>query len=234
MNLLEIKIDQAGYESGKPVINDLKFDLKPGEMVGVIGPNGAGKSTTIKTILGLIENWKGTVAFSENSRYSYIPERPIFYDELTFKEHIDFIGAVEGIEDSILEARAAEYLKTFKMEDHIHELMTTYSKGMQQKALLILAFITQPEVYIIDEPFIGLDPDAMKILLSFLKKEQERGAGILMSTHVLDTAERVCDRFIMIKNGQLKANGTLTEIREQCSMPEATLYECYHSIAGEP
>lgn len=231
--LLQVSIKQAGYESNSPVIHDIEFDVRPGELIGVIGPNGAGKSTTIKTLLGLLEHWKGNVDFHDGTRYAYIPERPIFYDELTLQEHIDFIAAVEEMDAAIIQERSSHYLKAFKMAEHIHQLPATYSKGMQQKAMLILALITRPDVYIIDEPFIGLDPDAMRLLLTTIEQEKERGAGILMSTHVLDTAERVCDRFLMIIKGELKASGTLKEIQHISNRPEGTLYDCYNAISGE-
>ncbi|MDQ0220299.1 ABC transporter ATP-binding protein [Peribacillus cavernae] len=232
MVLLDVSIKLAGYEAEKSVISDIAFELNPGELIGVIGPNGAGKSTTIKTLLGLIEHWKGKVFFQDGASYTYIPERPIFYDELTLQEHIDFIAAVEEVDSEILQERSSYYLKNFRMDQHIHELPATYSKGMQQKAMLILALITSPDIYIIDEPFIGLDPDAMKLLLTTIEREKERGAGILMSTHVLDTAERVCDRFLLIIGGELKAGGTLEEIRVSSGRPEGTLYDCYHAING--
>ncbi|WP_374722800.1 ABC transporter ATP-binding protein [Peribacillus tepidiphilus] len=232
MKLIEVEIDSAWYED-KKVLSQITFQINHGELVGVIGPNGAGKSTTIKTILGLMNNWKGTITFSNPASYSYVPERPIFYDELTLQEHIDFIGAVEGIEESELKKRADYLLQKYKMEAHVHELPATYSKGMQQKAMLILALLTQPHLFIIDEPFIGLDPDAMKILLATIDAERKRGAGILMSTHVLDTAEKICDRFLLIVKGRLVAQGTMEGIRKQAGLAYGSLYDCYHTIAED-
>lgn len=231
--LLSVLITEAGYDSNTPMIKDISFDVKASELIGMIGPNGAGKSTTIKTILGLMDYRKGKVKFQDGARYSYLPERPVFYDELTLQEHIDFVAAVEDMELQEMQDRANYYLKKFHMEDFIHQLPSTYSKGMQQKAMLILAIMTKPHVYIIDEPFIGLDPDAMKELLTTIEEERSRGAGILMCTHVLDTAERVCDRFLIIAGGMLRAKGTLAEIRETCGLSEATLYECYHAVQGD-
>lgn len=122
-------------------------------------------------------------------------------------------------------------LEVYKLSEHAHQLPSTYSKGMQQKAMLILSLITKPSIYIIDEPFIGLDPNVMKLFLASIEKEQERGAGILISTHVLDTAEKVCDRFGMVNNGELAAQGTLEQFREQCQLPNGSLYDCFHTIA---
>lgn len=231
MNLLNVEIASAGYENEKPIIHNIRFDLQEGELIGLIGPNGAGKSTTIKTILGLLEHKKGAVEFKQGVKYSYIPERPVFYDELTLWEHLDFTAAVEGAPQSLYKKKAEELLKEYHLSDHAHKFPGTYSKGMRQKAMLILAMIANPDIYIIDEPFIGLDPNAMKLFLESIDRERQRGAGILMSTHVLDTAEKVCDRFLIVHEGQLKAAGTLAEIREQCGLLDGSLYDCFHSIA---
>jgi len=231
MSLLNVDIKEAGYEREKPIIHNIQFNIREGELIGLIGPNGAGKSTTIKTILGLIEHYKGDMEFQSEANYSYIPERPIFYDDLTLWEHLDFIAAVEGIRDETYVQHAKALLEKYKLADHAHEFPGKYSKGMQQKAMLILSMITNPNIYIIDEPFIGLDPNAMKLFLESIQVEQRRGAGILMSTHVLDTAEKVCDRFLIIHKGELQATGTLDEIREQCKLPHGSLYDCFHLIA---
>ncbi len=233
MSLLEVEIQSAGYEQKKEIIREINFTIEKGELVGLIGPNGAGKSTTIKSLLGLIEHLEGTISYIDGITYSYLPERPIFYDELTLWEHLDFVAAVEGLEEKEYKQKANELLNMYKLAEHAHENPTKYSKGMQQKAMLILAMITNPSLYIIDEPFMGLDPNAMKLFLGSMEIEQKRGAGILMSTHVLDTAEKICDRFLMIHNGQLVAKGTLEEIREQCQLPDGSLYDCFHLLAED-
>lgn len=230
MTLLDVNIQSAGYEKDKAIIHNIQFTVGSGELIGLIGPNGAGKSTTIKTILGLLENKVGTINFQSGAKYSYIPERPVFYDELTLWEHLDFIAAVEELKDKEYKDKANALLGQYKLAEHAHEFPRTYSKGMQQKAMLILSMITDPDIYIIDEPFIGLDPNAMKLFLQSIEQERERGAGILMSTHVLDTAEKVCDRFLIVNNGLLQAAGTLQDIRKQCNLPEGSLYDCFHLI----
>lgn len=231
MTLLKASINKAGYEQNKTTIKDIHFSIEPGELIGLIGPNGAGKSTTIKSILGLMNELDGTIEFKQDKNYSYVPERPIFYDELTLWEHLDFIASVEGLDDADYKKKANELLAVYKLTNHAHELPNTYSKGMQQKAMLILALIVSPSIYIIDEPFIGLDPNAMKLFLASIETERRKGAGILMSTHVLDTAEKVCDRFLLMNQGRLAAQGTLEEIRHQCNLPKGSLYDCFHLIA---
>lgn len=231
MSLLTVNIKEAGYERGQSTIKDIQFSLGKGELIGLIGPNGAGKSTTIKTILGLMEFKEGETVFEIPEKYSYIPERPIFYDELTLKEHLDFVAAVEELDQKTYQKEVEELLTRYKLKDVADHLPSTFSKGMQQKAMIILALITRPAVYIIDEPFIGLDPSAVKLLLGSIEEERKRGAGIIMSTHVLDTAEKVCDRFILVNNGVLAAKGTLREIQEQCGLEGGSLFDCFHQIA---
>lgn len=233
MSLLTVDIVQAGYEKEQAIIKDIQFSLEKGELIGLIGPNGAGKSTTIKSILGLMEYLQGEATFQLPEKYSYIPERPIFYDEMTLWEHLDFVAAVEELAEQEYQMKVNELLRLYKLHEAAHQLPATFSKGMQQKAMLILAQITKPAVYIIDEPFIGLDPSAVKLLLSSLEEERQRGAGIIMSTHVLDTAEKVCDRFLLINNGRLEASGTLVEIQEQCGLVGGSLFDCFHKIAEE-
>ncbi|THE14811.1 ABC transporter ATP-binding protein [Bacillus timonensis] len=228
--LLEVSIQNSGYEENSRIVEDLSFSINRGEIVGLIGPNGAGKSTTIKTILGLLENTNGKIDFINNHTYSYIPERPVFYDELTLWEHLDLAAGVMEIDDADFNERAMRLVKLFHMEKVIHKLPSTFSKGMQQKVMLITAFLIKPDIYIIDEPFVGLDPMAMQDFLILLDLEKQRGAGILMSTHVLDTAEKVCDRFLLVAAGRLKAQGELDDIRKKANLHEGSLLHCFNQI----
>lgn len=222
--LLSVKIHEAGYTKGSRTLNDINFSVNRGELVGMIGPNGAGKSTIIKAILGILEHVNGSVQVSE---YAYIPERPIFYERLTLWEHIDFlISTMEG-DCGEFEKKARELLEYFQLANVIHDFPETFSKGMQQKVMLILAFLKSPDLYIIDEPFMGLDPKAIKKLLKLLNNEMERGAGILMSTHALDTAEKICDRFVLVSNGNLLIEGKLDEIRRESGLASGSLFDCF-------
>ncbi|RFB17858.1 ABC transporter ATP-binding protein [Bacillus sp. HNG] len=228
--LLEVSIQNSGYEENSNIVENLSFSINRGEIVGLIGPNGAGKSTTIKTILGLLENSNGKIDFINNHTYSYIPERPVFYDELTLWEHLDLAAGVMEIDDADFNERAMRLVKLFHMEKVIHKLPSTFSKGMQQKVMLITAFLIKPDIYIIDEPFVGLDPMAMQDFLTLIDLEKQRGAGILMSTHVLDTAEKVCDRFLLVAGGRLKAQGKLDNIRESANLHDGSLLRCFNQI----
>ena len=233
MPLLTVHIEQAGYEADEMKLSEIDFSIEKGALVGLIGANGAGKSTTIKSILGLMPYMEGEIGKEEEITISYLPERPVFYDELTLQEHIDFIADVEQLSGRQMEKQVKPLLKLFKMDEHVHQLPHTYSKGMQQKAMIILAFMTKPDILIIDEPFIGLDPIATRSLLELIKKEREKGTGILMSTHVLDTAEKVCDSFVLIDAGKQLAIGTLEQLRARCGKNALSLFDCYRHLVEE-
>jgi ABC-2 type transport system ATP-binding protein len=229
--MLKVNIRSAGYEIGENIIHDIAFSIEKGELVALIGANGAGKSTTIKTILGLLVNMDGEISFGEKKNpYAYVPEHPTYYDYLTLWEHIELLMAARGSEMGSWEERAEQLLHTFRMNKHKHEYLSKFSKGMKQKSMLILAFLTEPDFYIIDEPFIGLDPVATKEFLTYLYKEKERGAGILLCTHVLDTAEKICERFLLISQGTLVADGHLESIQILAEMPGSSLLDCFDVI----
>lgn len=229
--MLEVNIRSAGYKIGKKTIHDIAFSIEQGELVALIGANGAGKSTTIKTMLGLLVNVNGEISFGEKKNpYAYVPEHPTYYDYLTLWEHIELLMAARENEAGSWERKAEELLHMFRMDRHKHEYLSKFSKGMKQKSMLILAFLTEPDFYIIDEPFIGLDPVATKEFLSYLYKEKERGAGILLCTHVLDTAEKICERFLLISQGTLVADGHLEAIQTLAEMPGSSLLDCFDVI----
>ena len=225
--MLKVAIEEAGYEKRESKIRAIGFEVKSGELLGLLGSNGAGKSTTIKTILGLLKEWKGSVTFENGTRYAYVPEQPVFYDSLTLWEHLELAAAATALADEDWEERAQELIVYFQLEHVMDHLPSSFSKGMRQKVMLITAFMLRPDVYIIDEPFLGLDPRATKDFLKLIEKERARGAAILMCTHVLDTAERICDRFVLLSNGTLLAKGSLEEMREQSGAGlESSLLDC--------
>lgn len=226
--VLEVDIEEAGYEPGRPRIHDIRFQVAKGELMGLIGPNGAGKSTTIKTVLGLLKDAKAKVSMAgDPPRYAYVPEQPVFYEDLTLWEHLDLAAAAYGLPDDRFEREATRLLQQFGMDQVRDQLPGGFSKGMKQKMMLMIGFLAKPDVYIVDEPFIGLDPRATKDFLSLLDDERKRGAGILMSTHVLDTAERICDSFVLISKGRVTSRGRLDDIRIAAGLPEASLFECF-------
>lgn len=225
MTLIKININQAGYQANQPTISNIQFQVKRGELIGLIGSNGAGKSTTIKSILGELPFIDGEINGLEHITYAYIPERPVFYQELTLWEHFEFVSAVESLSESNL-TYAKEILQKLRLLSHLHEFPDTFSKGMQQKGMIALALFTNPDLLIIDEPFMGLDPGSTTLFLHLMEEERANGTGILMCTHILDTAERICDGFVVIEKGTVKANGTLNEVLAQCQALENNLYAC--------
>lgn len=232
MERLHVQLEMAGYEDGESKIHDIRFTVGEGELVGLIGPNGAGKSTTIKAILGLLKHTEGDVKIGgRHGRYAYIPEQPILYETLTLWEHLELAAAAYGMEDAWFREKAETLLERFRLRDVKHHLPGSFSKGMQQKMMLIVGFLIEPDVYIVDEPFVGLDPKATKDFLKLLEGERSRGAGVLMSTHVLDTAEKLCDRFVLMNSGSAVAQGTLEDIRVLAGLPQqASLFDCFECL----
>jgi ABC-2 type transport system ATP-binding protein len=242
MTLLQVKNLYGGY-TNKNVLEDVSFTVQPNEIVGLIGLNGAGKSTTIKHIIGLMEPRKGTVSingktFAEDptnyrSQFTYIPETPILYDELTLQEHLELTAMAYGLQKDEYEKRLERLLKEFRMEKKLKWFPAHFSKGMKQKVMIMCAFLVEPPLYIIDEPFVGLDPLGIQSLLDLMNTMKKRGAGILMSTHILATAERYCDSFVILHNGKIKAKGTLEELRKEFQLPSATLDQIYIQLTKE-
>lgn len=176
-------------------------------------------------MMGLLPKFNGEILFDSDKHYAYVPEHPVFYESLTLWEHLEFAAA--AFELVYFEERAEKLLKLFRLNEVRHELPSGFSKGMRQKVMLILAFLIEPDLYIIDEPFIGLDPQAMKDLMTLLFEEKKRGAAIFMSTHVLDTAEKICDRFLLIADGTQVENGTLADLRIKSGLPDGSLLDCF-------
>lgn len=146
---------------------------------------------------------------------------------MTLWEHVDFLLSTQIVDEDQYKQRAMELLELFQLSDVMHHYPESFSKGMQQKAMLVLAFLKNPNLYIVDEPFMGLDPGAMKKLLQMIQQEKGRGAGILMSTHALDTAEKICDRFILISAGRLLTQGTLEDIRKVSGLSQGSLLDYF-------
>ena len=242
MALLKVENLTGGY-TRNPVLKDISFEVDKGHIVGLIGLNGAGKSTTIKHIIGTMEAHKGQVSINGNtfaqdsaayrSQFSFIPETPILYDELTLHEHLELTAMAYGLDKETFQKRLHPLLKEFRMEKRLKWFPAHFSKGMKQKVMIMCAFLIEPELYIIDEPFVGLDPLAINSLLEMMNKAKKQGSGILMSTHILATAERYCDSFVILHNGKIRAKGTLLQLREQFGMRDATLDDLYIQLTKE-
>jgi len=240
--LLEIKRLVGGY-THKNVLHGISLEVKQKEIVGLIGLNGAGKSTTIKHVIGLLQAKEGSIhvngqTLAENpqtyrKQMAYIPEIPILYDELTLYEHLQLTAMAYGVSKTHFEKRLPRLLKEFNMEKQLHWFPVHFSKGMRQKVMIMCAFLIEPPLYIVDEPFVGLDPLGIQSYLELMDEMKERGSGVLMSTHILATAERYCDRFIIIHEGKIRAEGTLLELQTKLDMPRATLDDLYIMLTKE-
>lgn len=242
--LMSLRIENVtGGYTRLPVLKNISFDLNDGELVGLIGLNGAGKSTTIKHVIGLMEPFEGKITVDGKTlkedpslyrkKIGFIPETPLLYDELTLKEHIEITAMAYDIDVSTAMGRATPLLDKFRLTDRLEWFPSDFSKGMKQKVMIVCAFIIDPSLYIIDEPFLGLDPIAIRDLIKMMEEKKKAGASILMSTHVLSSAERICDTFVIIDNGEVYAKGTLAELRTQFGMPQATLDEMYTQLADK-
>ena len=236
---LQLNNVTAGYTK-VPVITDITFDVNPGEICGLIGLNGAGKSTTIKTIIGQLTPFSGRVeveklSILENQRgyrqsIAVIPESPVLYEELTFREHIEFVARSYNQMNEETMAHAMELVEAFRLTKQLDWFPAYFSKGMKQKVLIVCALMLDVPVYVVDEPFLGLDPLGIRTLLQVLKEKKEKGAAILMSTHVLDTAEKYCDRFIVLHEGKVIAQGDIEGLRAISNIEETSLEEIYFAL----
>ncbi|WP_122645821.1 ABC transporter ATP-binding protein [Enterococcus mediterraneensis] len=239
---LEVKNLTGGY-SQLPVLKDIDFTINDGELVGLIGLNGAGKSTTIKEIIGILQPQKGSIQINGltlkqdpeqyRKQIGYIPETPSLYEELTLREHIGITAMAYDIPQEVAQQRAAKLLKTFRLENKLDWFPANFSKGMKQKVMVLCAFLIEPSLYIIDEPFLGLDPLAIHALLELMNQMKQTGASILMSTHILATAEKYCDRFVVLHEGKIRAQGTIAELRNEFGLHEASLDEIYIELTKE-
>lgn len=240
--LLEVNNLVGGYSKAN-VLNGISFKVNKNEIVGLIGLNGSGKSTTIKHIIGLLQAKEGSISvngktFQEDitsyrKQIGYIPEQPVLYDELTLHEHLRVTATAYDLDEKLFEKRLPKLLKAFRMERQLYYFPSYFSKGMLQKVMIMCAFLIEPELYIIDEPFVGLDPLAINSYIEWMENMKNNGAGVLMSTHILATAEKYCDRFIILHESKIRAQGTVPELREQFNMKHATLDDLYIHLTKE-
>ncbi|WP_282920449.1 ABC transporter ATP-binding protein [Ignavigranum ruoffiae] len=234
--MLEVEHLYSGYQN-VAVIQDVSFNLKAGQITGLIGLNGAGKSTLLKTILGLLPIQSGRVAINQQTldqdhqayarQIAYIPETPILYEGLTLQEHIEMTALGYGLDRQTALDRAQPLLERFRLAQNLNWFPTHFSKGMKQKVMVICALITDAQLFIIDEPFLGLDPLAIRDLTDLLKGRAEAGAAILLTTHVLSIAPNLCDHYLLLQKGQLKGAGNLADLRQHFEMPSASLEDIY-------
>ncbi|WP_239618231.1 ABC transporter ATP-binding protein [Cohnella mopanensis] len=239
---LKIKELTGGYSQRRPVLHEVSITVNPGEMVGLIGLNGAGKSTAIKHILGLMVPQKGEVrvagvTLEENrdlyrSSTAYVPEQPSLFPNLTVKEHLQWTAMAYNLEQGAATARMEELAQTFRMTEAMNALPDTLSKGMKQKVMLMNALLVSPPLLIIDEPFLGLDPLAIRGLLTALDEVRAGGSAILLSSHILPALERRANRLVVLHRGRIIAEGSPREVKAQagCSDPDSTMDDAFEAL----
>ena len=240
--MLEISKVTGGYGNSL-VLKEVSFEVAGGELVGLIGLNGAGKSTTINEIIGLLTPYSGHIRLdgltladdvaSYRKKIGFIPETPVFYEELNLREHLEILAMAYDLPWEETFQKAQVYLERFRLADKLDWYPSQFSKGMRQKVMIIGAFMIDPSLFIVDEPFIGLDPLAINDLISLLAEEKAKGKAILMSTHVLDTAEKICDRFVMLHKGQVRLQGTLQDLHQSFGGANASLNDIYMALTKE-
>jgi len=230
MIVLEVKNLKKKF--GKTIaVNDISFTLEEGRIIGLIGPNGAGKTTTLKCITGLLNKTEGTINIlgmdirkkEARTHIAYIPETPDIYTMLTVWEHMKFIALAYELDN--WEEKANMLLHRFDLEDKKNELGKNLSKGMTQKVSICSSLLHNPDVLLVDEPMIGLDPKAIRELKDEFLNLKNEGKTILISTHLLDNAQNLCDSVIVMKNGKIVTQGSIEEIRQNINAAESTSLE---------
>lgn len=243
VSVLNVDRLTGGYSHGKPVLHDISFEVGRGEMIGLIGLNGAGKSTTMKHILGLMTPQGGEVRIqgstlsADTQQYraslAFVPESPQLYEEMTVREHLEFTARAYNVSPEDYEQRSRRLIQLFNMGDKEDSLSMHLSKGMKQKVMIMCAFVAAPPLYIIDEPFLGLDPLGIRSLLDFMVETKQNGSSILLSSHILSTIENYCDRFIVLHKGRVIVQGTLEQIREQTGQQGVPLEQIFYDLVQD-
>ena len=217
----------------KKAVDDLSLHIKPGEIYGFIGQNGAGKTTTLKSIVGILQFDSGEIYIDGRSikespieckkNFAYIPDNPDLYDFMTGIKYLNFIADIFGVEESVRQERIRKYAGMFEITDDLAQPIASFSHGMKQKLAIIAAWIHNPKLIIMDEPFVGLDPKAAHLLKGMMRDVCDNGGAIFFSTHVLEVAEKLCDKVAIIKGGKLIRSGTMEEVKGDDSLEEVFL-----------
>ncbi len=228
---------------GFTAVNAIDLEVPRGELFGFLGPNGAGKTTTLRMIAGILRPTSGTVQvggvditadpIAAKAKLGFIPDRPFIYEKLTGAEFLRFVAGLYEQDGPQVEHRARELMALFDLEEWQHELVESYSHGMRQKLIISSAFVHRPEVIVVDEPMVGLDPKAARILKDLFREYTRRGHTIMMSTHTLEVAEAMCDRIAIIQGGVIRACGTMTELRANAEAGATGLEEIFLKLTGE-
>lgn len=217
----------------KKAVDDLSLHIAPGEIYGFIGHNGAGKTTTLKSVVGIQQFDSGEITIGGTSiqkdpltckkQIAYIPDNPDLYDFMTGIKYLNFIADIFGVSSEVRQVRIRKYAELFELADDLAQPIAAYSHGMKQKLAIISAWLHDPKLIIMDEPFVGLDPKASHLLKGMMREVCDQGGAIFFSTHVLEVAEKLCDKVAIIKGGKLIRSGTMEEVKGDDSLEEVFL-----------
>ena len=229
-----LKIEHLTKTYGeKKAVDDLNLHIKPGEIYGFIGHNGAGKTTTIKSVVGILDFDEGEIFIDGKSVkkdsleckrvIAYIPDNPDLYEFMTGLQYLNFISDIFGVEEKERKERIEKYSTAFEIKEDLASPISSYSHGMKQKLAIISALVHDPKLIIMDEPFVGLDPIASHLLKDIMREKCNEGGAIFFSTHVLEVAEKLCDKIAIIKGGKLIKSGTMEEVKGDSSLESVFL-----------
>ena len=223
-------------------VNNMNLAINKGEIFALLGPNGSGKSTTLKMLMGLVESNAGAISVlgidvkkdpvAVKQQVGYVPESPNIYEFLTGIEYLDFIADIYGVSTAEKKQRINEYLKALQLEGREGDMINSYSDGMKKKISLISAFLHKPKLLILDEPLNALDPRSARIVKDLLLELKMQGVTTILSTHVLEIAEALCDRIAIMYQGNILALGTMDELRDRASLPNSDLEDIFLKLTG--
>ncbi|MEO7965709.1 MAG: ABC transporter ATP-binding protein [Gemmatimonadaceae bacterium] len=239
-----IELTQLSKRYGSfTAVDSIDLFVPKGELFGFLGPNGAGKTTTLRMIAGILRPTAGRVRIAgldiverpveAKSRLGFIPDRPFIYEKLTGMEFLRFVAGLYQQEGKDVEHRARELLALFDLEEWRDEVVESYSHGMRQKLIISSAFVHRPDVIVVDEPMVGLDPKAAKTIKDLFREYTRRGHTIMMSTHTLEVAQTLCDRIAIIQKGKIRACGTMNDLRQNAVRGDEGLEEIFLRLTGE-
>jgi ABC-2 type transport system ATP-binding protein len=228
----------------KIAVDDLSMEIKRGEVFAFLGPNGAGKTTSLKMLVGLLVPSAGNVlvdgvdvqqaAREAKAMLGFVPDQPELYDKLSGREFLQFVGDIRGLSRRRIEDSITELIGVFQLTEYIDQLTETYSHGMKQRVAFAAALLHDPPALVLDEPMVGLDPHAMRLVKDLLQQRARRGMTVLLSTHTLAIAEQIADRIGVIDNGKLRFVGSVDELQQRLDRRDASLEELFLQIIGEP
>jgi ABC-2 type transport system ATP-binding protein len=227
---------------GKPAVDRLDLCMRAGELYALLGPNGAGKTTTLRMVAGLLRPDAGTIhvfgidaladPIAAKRIVAWLPDEPMLYDKLTPLEHLEFVAGLWSVDPTVAQKRAEDLLQLLELSENRDQRCESFSRGMKQKTALACALIHEPKLLILDEPLTGLDAAVARQVKDLLQHRVREGATVIMTTHILDVAERVAERIGIIQTGRLRAEGTLSELRGRSGLGNSTLEDVYLELTG--